>query len=286
MLATRASPHFFNISLWLRPSRNPKRHAQDHLPLKETHMRKKLVLGNWKMNGGSASNARLLEAITLEVPTGNSATLGICVPFLYVSQAQNVLKGSTVRWGIQDVSAQSEGAFTGEISARMARDFDVSFSLVGHSERRTYHAETDHVIAEKVVRCAESNITPVICVGESLKEREDGEANTVIERQLSVALQKISDDQAANVVIAYEPVWAIGTGRSASPEQVQETHAFLRRVLEARSSSLSQVSILYGGSVKVETAADLFRQPDVDGGLVGNASLDASQLLNIFKALS
>jgi triosephosphate isomerase len=137
-----------------------------------------------------------------------------------------------------------------------------------------------------VVRCAESNITPVICVGESLKEREDGEANTVIERQLSVALQKISDDQAANVVIAYEPVWAIGTGRSASPEQVQETHAFLRRVLEARSSSLSQVSILYGGSVKVETAADLFRQPDVDGGLVGNASLDASQLLNIFKALS
>ncbi|SAL74699.1 triosephosphate isomerase [Caballeronia udeis] len=248
-------------------------------------MRKKLALGNWKMNGETEANARLLNVLRDNEPISDDAIVGVCVPYLYVGHTRDALRGSCVKWGVQDVSAQSEGAYTGEISARMASDFDVSFALVGHSERRTYHGESDVIVASKVLRCIESNITPVICVGETLVERESGNANTVIGQQLSVALSKLSDDQAQNVVVAYEPVWAIGTGRSASPDQVQATHSFLRQALAARSETLKNVAILYGGSVKATSASELFHQPDVDGGLIGSASLDARQFIDIIDAL-
>ncbi|PRY04528.1 triose-phosphate isomerase [Paraburkholderia sp. BL25I1N1] len=249
-------------------------------------MRKQLVLGNWKMNGALAFNARLIEDLMQGIADGDSGCeVGVCVPFIYVAQVGEALGGSTVRLGVQDISAHTEGAYTGEISAKMASEFGVSFALVGHSERRIYHHESAEIVGVKALRCLEAGITPVVCVGETLDEREMNETNHVVERQLTAVLDCLGVEDATRIVIAYEPVWAIGTGRSASAGQAQETHAFLRQVLDTRSSSLSDVPVLYGGSVKSSSAADLLRQSDVDGGLVGGASLHAGELAAIVAAM-
>jgi triosephosphate isomerase len=249
-------------------------------------MRKQLILGNWKMNGTTAFNARLLDGLTQAIDSGEDfCEVGVCVPFIYVPQIRSVLAGSSVRWGVQDISAHAEGAYTGEISSRMASEFKVSYALVGHSERRTYHREASETVGIKALRCLETGITPVVCVGETLTEREVGETNTIVEGQLTAVLRCLTAEQAARIIIAYEPVWAIGTGRSASAAQAQEVHSFLRQVLDTWSSALSDVSILYGGSVKASTAGELFRQPDIDGGLVGGASLDESEFLKIIESV-
>ena len=250
-------------------------------------MRTKLVLGNWKMNGGLATNADRLNKLVDGLKKHNHlCNIGVCVPHLYVSQTQQLLDGSVVRWGLQDVSAHAEGAYTGETSALMASEFGATYALVGHSERRTYHLESDDTVAVKAVRCLEVGMTPVVCIGETLEVRERGETKRVVEQQLTAVLKRLPVNQAQGMVIAYEPVWAIGTGRSATVEQAQEVHGFLREVLEGWSPSLSAVSILYGGSVKASNAKELFCARDIDGGLIGGASLDASEFLAIVEAVS
>jgi triosephosphate isomerase (TIM) len=249
-------------------------------------MRKQLVLGNWKMNGTVAANAQLLDKLKASSSHQQvRCDVGICVPFVYVSQVQKLLAGSRIRWGVQDVSVHAQGAYTGEISAQMASEFDVSYALVGHSERRMYHRESVETVGEKAARCIEAGITPVVCVGETLSERESGQTQNIVGQQLTAAIEPLGVERAAKVVIAYEPVWAIGTGRSASAAQAQEVHSFVRQLLGSWSSSLSDRPIVYGGSVKSSTARELFEQPDVDGGLVGGASLDAGEFFEIVAAV-
>lgn len=246
----------------------------------EFKMARKLVIGNWKMNGTLVSNTRLLREIRDDSAIqASQIDVAVCVPFLHVPEAQVILRDSALRLGVQDISAFRDGAFTGEISADMAAEFGVHYAVVGHSERRTYHCETPKTVGEKALRAIEAGITPVVCVGETQKERENGNARKTVETQLLAALDSLTTDQARGLVLAYEPVWAIGTGRSASPQQAQEMHGFLREVLRARAESLASITILYGGSVKPSTAAELFAQDDIDGALVGGASLDAAQFL-------
>jgi triosephosphate isomerase len=204
--------------------------------------------------------------------------MGVCVPFPYLAQAAHALKGSAIAWGAQDISTQAQGAFTGEVSGRMLNDFACRFVLVGHSERRALHAETDQLVAEKARAALSAELIPVVCVGESLTERDAGQAVAVIARQLAPVLA-LGAGAVKKMVVAYEPVWAIGTGRTASPEQAQEVHAAIRSALE--SIGAAQVQILYGGSVKAANAASLFAMPDIDGALVGGASLVAEEFLAI-----
>lgn len=241
-------------------------------------MRTRLVLGNWKMHGSLADNAKLLTAL-LAAPRASSATqMGVCVPFPYLAQAAHALKGSAIAWGAQDISNQVQGAFTGEVSGRMLNDFACRFVLVGHSERRALHAETDQLVADKARAALSAELIPVVCVGESLTERDAGQALAVITRQLAPVLA-LGAEAVKKMVVAYEPVWAIGTGRTASPEQAQEVHAAIRSALEGIGAA--QVQILYGGSVKAANAASLFAMPDIDGALVGGASLVAEEFLAI-----
>ena len=242
--------------------------------------RRKLVLGNWKMNGSLAANASLLEALK-PVCTGAVAQVGVAAPFPYLSQVQLALAGSDMLWGAQDVSAQASGAFTGEVSAAMLAEFGCRFVLVGHSERRSLHAETSEQVAAKATAAQGAGLTPVVCVGESLAEREAGQTLAVIEAQLAPVLA-LGAQAVAGMVIAYEPVWAIGTGRTASPEQAQEVHAAIRAQLAALG--VAQVQVLYGGSVKSSNAASLFAMADIDGGLVGGAALDAKDFAGIVEA--
>ena len=241
-------------------------------------MRTRLVLGNWKMHGNLADNAKLLSAL-LAAPRASSATqMGVCVPFPYLAQAAHALKGSAIAWGAQDISTQAQGAFTGEVSGRMLNDFACRFVLVGHSERRALHAETDQLVADKARAALSAELIPVVCVGESLTERDAGQAVAVIARQLAPVLA-LGAEAVKKMVVAYEPVWAIGTGRTASPEQAQEVHSAIRSALEGIGAA--QVQILYGGSVKAANAASLFAMPDIDGALVGGASLVAEEFLAI-----
>jgi triosephosphate isomerase len=230
------------------------------------------------MHGNLADNAKLLTAL-LAAPRASSVTqMGVCVPFPYLAQAAHALKGSAIAWGAQDISTQAQGAFTGEVSGRMLNDFACRFVLVGHSERRALHAETDQLVAEKARAALSAELIPVVCVGESLTERDAGQAVAVIARQLAPVLA-LGAGAVKKMVVAYEPVWAIGTGRTASPEQAQEVHAAIRSALE--SIGAAQVQILYGGSVKAANAASLFAMPDIDGALVGGASLVAEEFLAI-----
>jgi triosephosphate isomerase len=230
------------------------------------------------MHGNLADNAKLLTAL-LAAPRASSVTqMGVCVPFPYLAQAAHALKGSAIAWGAQDISTQAQGAFTGEVSGRMLNDFSCRFVLVGHSERRALHAETDQLVAEKARAALSAELIPVVCVGESLTERDAGQAVAVIARQLAPVLA-LGAGAVKKMVVAYEPVWAIGTGRTASPEQAQEVHAAIRSALE--SIGAAQVQILYGGSVKAANAASLFAMPDIDGALVGGASLVAEEFLAI-----
>jgi triosephosphate isomerase len=246
-------------------------------------MRTPLIAGNWKMNGSLAANATLLAGI-LRDEAAVSAELAVCVPAPYLAQVQSVLGGSPVRWGAQDVSAQERGAFTGEVSAEMLLEFGCSYVIVGHSERRSYHAESDELVAQKAQRALASGLTPSVCVGETLEEREQGATDAVVSRQLAPVLDAMRT-QLASMVIAYEPVWAIGTGKTATPEMAQQVHARLRAMLAERDAeSAQQVRILYGGSMKPDNAKDLLAKPDIDGGLIGGASLNASDFLAIAHA--
>jgi len=246
-------------------------------------MRTPLIAGNWKMNGSLAANATLLAGL-LGDETAVSAELAVCVPAPYLAQVQSVLGGSAVRWGAQDASAHERGAFTGEVSAEMLLDFGCSYVIVGHSERRSYHAESDELVAQKAQRALASGMTPIVCVGETLEERERGATDVVVARQLAPVLDAMGT-QLASMVIAYEPVWAIGTGKTATPEMAQQVHARLRAMLAERNTeSAQQVRILYGGSMKPDNAKDLLAMPDIDGGLIGGASLNVSDFLSIAHA--
>ncbi|WP_345813501.1 triose-phosphate isomerase [Paraburkholderia sp. PREW-6R] len=247
--------------------------------------RAKLVVGNWKMHGRLAENATLLQAVaqgTGELPA--DVRVGVCVPCPYLAQTQSLLEGSRVMWGVQDVSAFTHGAYTGEVAASMVTDFGSTLAIVGHSERRAYHRESAELVAVKTQRVLEAGLTPIVCVGETLEEREADLTEQVVGAQLDEVLVKLSEQEAARIVVAYEPVWAIGTGKSASAQQAQAVHAFLRSRLAAKGAAVADVPLLYGGSVKPENAEELFGQMDIDGGLIGGASLKAQDFLAICKA--
>ncbi len=233
------------------------------------------------MNGGLRANAALLAALTAGWPGMSGRAMAVCVPFPYLAQARERLEGSAIRWGAQDVSERASGAYTGDVSAAMLAEFGCGYVIVGHSERRQLHAETDAVVAAKAQAALAAGLVPIVCVGETLAERDAGTTNAVVERQIDVVIRALGD-ALVRTVVAYEPVWAIGTGRTASPEQAQAVHALLRVRLAAAGGHA--VPLLYGGSVKGANAAALFAMPDVDGGLVGGASLDANEFLAIARA--
>lgn len=248
-------------------------------------MRTRLVMGNWKMNGDLQANQSLLSTIVRTVKTEPSiyqkAQIVVCPPFPYLAQAAQLLADSSIKLGAQDVSVAASGAYTGEVAATMLKDFSCQWVIVGHSERRAYHGESSDVVAEKAKVAMTHGLTPVVCVGESLSEREAGRTLAVIEAQLKPILA-LGSAALAKLVIAYEPIWAIGTGLTATPEQAQEVHAFIREQLAM--VGVGHVQILYGGSVKANNAATLFAMPDIDGALVGGAALNAEEFLAIAAA--
>lgn len=244
----------------------------------------KLIVGNWKMNGGLSANQALLD----EIKAGLGAVrcgAGVCVPFPYLAQVQLLLAGTPIALGAQDVSTQAYGAFTGEVSAAMLRDFGVRYCIVGHSERRQVHRESEVDVALKAKQALACGITPVVCVGETLAQREAGETEAVVKRQLAAVIHE-NGHCISEIVVAYEPVWAIGTGRTASPEQAQQVHAVLRAQLKAATPHHERVAILYGGSMNAANAEQLLVQADVDGGLIGGAALKAAEFLTILRAAS
>lgn len=244
-------------------------------------MRKKLIVGNWKMHGSRPANAELLSGILAARPF--AADVAVCVPFPYLFEAAATLATSEIRWGAQDSSAHEQGAYTGEVSAQMLAECGCRYTLVGHSERRAYHHETDALVAEKAKLLLARGVTPIVCVGETLAERDAGQTEDVVKRQLSVVIHALAHC-ASEIVVAYEPVWAIGTGRTATPEQAQQVHAVLRAQLQAATGHGERMKILYGGSVKADNAATLFAMPDIDGGLIGGASLKAADFVAICRA--
>ena len=245
-------------------------------------MKKKLIAGNWKMNGNLASNAALLQALLAESAEW-ACQVAVCVPAVYMAQVQATVAGTGIALGAQDVSAQESGAYTGEISATMLKDFGTRYAIVGHSERRQYHGETDATVATKASRALAAGITPIVCVGETLAEREAGRTEEVVKRQLAAVIHA-NGHCISEIVVAYEPVWAIGTGKTATPEMAQQVHAVLRAQLQAASAHADRVHILYGGSMNAANAAQLLAQADIDGGLVGGAALKAADFLSIIAA--
>jgi triosephosphate isomerase len=245
-------------------------------------MRKKLVAGNWKMHGSLAENAALLAAIK---PALAGIEAAVCVPFPYLAQVQSALAGSSIAWGAQNVSEQAKGAFTGEVSTAMLLDFGCKYVIVGHSERRSLYGESDELVAKKYMAAQAAGLVPILCVGESLEERESGVTEAVVARQLDAVIKAAGVASLGRAVVAYEPVWAIGTGKTASPEQAQAVHAFIRGKIAALDSEVAdQLVIQYGGSVKAANAAELMAQPDIDGGLIGGASLVADEFIAICRA--
>ena len=246
-------------------------------------MNKKLIAGNWKMNGSLADNDALVRALVAGLATAGGCDAAVAVPAPYLAQVQALVQGSALALAAQDVSQHASGAFTGEVSAAMLREFGVRYVLVGHSERRQFHGETDADVAVKAQRALASGITPIVCVGETLAEREAGQTEAVVKRQLA-AVVHLNGHCISEVVVAYEPVWAIGTGKTASPEQAQQVHAVLRAQLAAASDKAPSIRLLYGGSMNAANAAQLLAQPDIDGGLVGGASLKAADFQAILAA--
>ena len=247
-------------------------------------MRRKLVVGNWKMNGSRASNAALLSGIAAAFE-GASADCAVCAPAPYLAQCEAALTGKAIAWGAQDVSAHASGAFTGEVSAAMLADFACRYVIVGHSERRAMHAETSELVAQKALAALAAGITPIVCVGETLAEREAGQTVAVVSGQLDAVLTLLDDDALARIVLAYEPVWAIGTGKTATPAMAQQVHAQLRAQLKQKNAAAADtVQILYGGSMKPDNARELMAQPDIDGGLIGGAALKVADFLDILHA--
>jgi triosephosphate isomerase len=244
-------------------------------------MRRKLVVGNWKMHGSHAANAELLAGVLAARPF--MADVAVCAPFPYLSEVAVTLAASGIAWGAQDCSAHEQGAYTGEVSVPMLAEFGCRYVIVGHSERRAWHAESDQLVADKAKAALARGVTPIVCVGETLAQREAGETEHVVKRQLSAVIHTLTHC-VGEIVVAYEPVWAIGTGRTATPEQAQQVHALLRALLAAASPHAGAMRLLYGGSVKPDNAATLFAQPDIDGGLIGGASLKATEFAAICRA--
>ena len=241
-------------------------------------MRTPLVAGNWKMHGNRASNRALLDAVSAGIEGLAGVECAVCVPFPYLGEVAGRLAGSRLAWGAQNLSERAQGAYTGEVSAPMLKEFGCRYVLVGHSERRQLYGETDALVAAKFAAAAEQGLMPILCLGETLAEREAGRTEEVVDRQLEAVFRKCGKDLVGRAVVAYEPVWAIGTGRTATPEQAQEVHLFLRNRLSAGTR------LLYGGSVKKDNAASLFAMPDVDGGLIGGASLVAADFVGSVQA--
>jgi triosephosphate isomerase len=247
-------------------------------------MRRKLIAGNWKMNGSLAANQQLLSELKAALGSP-SCDVAVCAPAPYLAQCQALLSDSPIAWGGQDVSMHESGAYTGEVSSTMLKEFGARFVIVGHSERRTYHGETNQQVAGKTLRALAVGLVPIVCVGETLAERESGDTNAIVSKQIDAVLDAVAPADIGHLVVAYEPVWAIGTGKTATPEMAQEVHGMLRRKLQARSEAAgSSVAILYGGSMKPDNAEALLAMPDIDGGLIGGAALKAADFLSIIKA--
>jgi triosephosphate isomerase len=248
-------------------------------------MRQPLVAGNWKMNGSRASISELLTGLKAGIGQVTTAEVAVCAPAIYLPDTQALLDGTPIRWGAQDISVHPSGAYTGEIAGSMLKDFGCHYAIIGHSERRAYHGETDEVVAQKFAAARASGLVPILCVGETLEEREQGVTEQVVGRQLDAVVAHCGIEMVGDGVIAYEPVWAIGTGKTASKEQAQDVHAFIRGRLAASSQSVADdMRILYGGSMNPKNAAELVAQPDIDGGLIGGASLKAQDFLAVCSA--
>lgn len=241
-------------------------------------MRARLVAGNWKMHGKRASNRALLDSILAAIASLDRIECAVCVPFPYLEEVAGRLRGTPLGWGAQNVSEHPQGAYTGEVSAPMLAEFGCRYVIVGHSERRQLFGETDTAVAAKFAAVRSHGMTPVLCLGETLEERDAGRTELVIARQLQAVLNFNEKNSFREAVVAYEPVWAIGTGRTATPGQAQEVHGFLRKQL------LAETRIVYGGSVKPANAEAIFAMPDVDGGLIGGASLAAADFAAIARA--
>lgn len=247
-------------------------------------MRRKLIAGNWKMNGSLAANAVLLNGIKAELGQASCA-LAVCVPAPYFAQCKAELDGSPVAWGGQDLSIHESGAYTGEVSGTMLRDFGCRYVIVGHSERRSHHRESNELVAQKAVSAIKAGLIPIICVGESLVERDSGQTDAVVGAQIEAVLVAVDADDLSKIVVAYEPVWAIGTGKTATPQMAQDVHAMLRSKLAVKNPVAAEtLQILYGGSMKPDNAKELLAMPDIDGGLIGGASLKAVDFLAIVRA--
>ncbi|MEN8213589.1 MAG: triose-phosphate isomerase [Pseudomonadota bacterium] len=248
-------------------------------------MRQPLIAGNWKMNGSQQSITALLDGVKAGMNDVTKAEVSVCAPAIYVPLVQELLKESAVTWGGEDLSVHASGAYTGEISASMLNDFGCKYVLVGHSERRTYHHESDELVAEKFEAALNAGLVPVLCIGETLDEREQGVTEEVVVRQIEAVITRVGIDALGKGVIAYEPVWAIGTGKTATPEMAQEAHATIRtRVAKSDANVAKNIQILYGGSMNAANAAELIAQHDIDGGLIGGASLKAEDFLAIARA--
>lgn len=247
-------------------------------------MRQAMVAGNWKMNGSSASVSELIEGIKAGVgETG--AEVAVCPPFVYIPAIASAISGSPIKLGAQNMCEQDSGAFTGEVSGLMLKDVGCDYVIIGHSERRAMYGESDEITAIKYGAVLKNGLKPIFCIGETLEERESGVTNDVIARQIDAILDSDGVTSLANAVLAYEPVWAIGTGKTATPEQAQEVHAFIRgKIADLDAVVAEGLRILYGGSMNPGNAADLIAQPDIDGGLIGGASLKADDFLTICKA--
>lgn len=248
-------------------------------------MRAPLVAGNWKMHGSLGGNGALLDAVLTGIGMLHRAECAVCVPYPYLTQVRERLAGTRLAWGAQNVSEHAQGAYTGEVSARMLEEFGCRYVIIGHSERRQLYGESDVQIAAKFAAAQASGLVPILCVGETLAQRDGGTTEAVVGSQLDAVLAHVGNTAFARAVLAYEPVWAIGTGRNATPEQAQAVHAFLRRRLAAQAAGVADgLRILYGGSVKPTNAVTMFAMPDIDGGLIGGASLVADDFVAICRA--
>lgn len=246
---------------------------------------KKLVVGNWKMHGSRAFNGELIQGLLAAdlAVTAPRADVAVCPPFVYLGEVAAALQGSAISVGSQDIAVHAQGAHTGEVAGPMVRELGARYAIVGHSERRSDRLESDQLVADKAKAALAHGLTPIVCVGETLAEREAGQTEAVVARQLRAVIDTLGE-QIAQVVVAYEPVWAIGTGKTASPDQAQAVHAFLRGVLTQAHAQAQRVPLLYGGSVKPDNAATLFAQADIDGGLIGGAALKAADFAAIARA--
>ncbi len=248
-------------------------------------MRQSLVMGNWKMNGSRSEGIKLANAIVAGLKEGDQG-IAICVPAVYLSDIEREIKNTPLALGGQNVADHASGAYTGEISAFMLKECGCEYALVGHSERRSYYGDTNESVAARFCQAQKEGIIPVLCIGETLEERESDTTFAVIDKQLNAVIDMAGIDALASSVIAYEPVWAIGTGKTASDEQAQEVHKYIREQIAAKSQSVAdKIQILYGGSVKPDNAKAIFAMPDIDGGLIGGASLDAASFLAIYQAI-